>query len=155
MNFRQDEEISTATACVCGLHSTAFLIVKERCYNERSYFLIIIRMAIIVNLLLSALAVGIAAYLTPGVTIVSVWDAVVVAVVLALVNSTIGFVLRIIALPVSIVTLGLASFLVGILMIYLTDALVPGFGVADFWAALVFAVLLALVTSVLGVRKPA
>lgn len=112
-------------------------------------------MAIIVNILLSALAVGIAAYLTPGVTVVSVWDAVVVAVVLALVNATIGFALRIIALPVSIVTLGLASFLIGILMIYLTDALVPGFGVADFWAALIFAVLLALVSSVLGVRKPA
>jgi putative membrane protein len=111
-------------------------------------------MAIIINLVLSALAVGIAAYLTPGVTVGSPWDALVVAVVLALVNATVGYLLRVVAIPVNILTLGLVSFLIGILMIYLTDALVPGFSVANFWAAIIFAVLLALVSAVLGVRKP-
>jgi putative membrane protein len=106
-------------------------------------------MAILINILLSALAVAITAYLIPGVTIDGYMTAIVVAVVLAIVNSTIGPLLKIITLPLNILTLGMISLIINVLMVLLVARLVPGFSISGFWIALVFAVVLALVNMVL------
>jgi putative membrane protein len=42
---------------------------------------------------------------------------------------------KLLAFPVIIVTLGIALFFINILMLYVTDWVVPGFSIADFWAA--------------------
>lgn len=106
-------------------------------------------MAILINILLSALAVAITAYLIPSVTIDGYMTAIVVAVVLAIVNSTIGPLLKIITLPLNILTLGMISLIINVLMVLLVARLVPGFSISGFWIALVFAVVLALVNMVL------
>ena len=107
-------------------------------------------MNILINLLISALAVAIAAYITPGASVDGYLTAIVVAVVLAIVNSTIGPLLKILTLPLNILTLGLVSLIINVLMVLLVAKIVPGFGLDGFWTALVFAVILALVNMVLG-----
>lgn len=107
-------------------------------------------MSFFINLLLSALAVAIAAYITPGATVDGYVTALIVAIVLAIVNSTIGPILKTIALPLNILTLGLVSLIINILMVLLVAKIVPGFQLDGFWTALVFAVILALVNMVLG-----
>lgn len=106
-------------------------------------------MRILLNILISGIAVAIAAYLTPGAQVDGYMTAVIVAVVLAIVNSTIGPFLKVLTLPLNILTLGLVSLIINILMVLLVARLVPGFEISGFWIALVFAVVLALVNMVL------
>jgi putative membrane protein len=110
-------------------------------------------MNIILRILVAAIAVCIAAYLIPGVVITDYFTAIVVVVVLAIVNGFIGTALRIMTLPLNIISLGLVSFIIGVLMILLTDALVGGFSVGGIWGAILFSIVLSLVNLVFGVGK--
>lgn len=107
----------------------------------------------LINLVISGLAVAIAAYITPGVNISGLVTAIIVAVVLGLVNATIWAVLRFLAIPVNFLTLGLVSAIIGFLMILLTAQLVPGFEISNWMSGLVFAVLLWIISGILGVDK--
>lgn len=75
--------------------------------------------------------------------------AIIVAVVLAIVNSTIAPVFFILTLPLNILTLGLFSIVINTLMTLLVARIVPGFEISGFWIALIFAVVLALVNMVI------
>ncbi|MBP6910730.1 phage holin family protein [Patescibacteria group bacterium] len=110
-------------------------------------------MRIILGILVSAIAIVIAAYIVPGVQIDSFWTAVIVAIVLAVVNGLLGSLLRLLTLPVNILTLGLVSFIITVLMIMLVSSLVDGFDTGGFLATAVFAIVLALVNMVFGVDK--
>lgn len=96
---------------------------------------------------------AIAAYLVPGVIVDSYRTAIVVAIVLALVNGFIGSILRLLTLPLNILTLGLVSFIITVLMIMLVDSLVDGFETGGFLATAVFAIILSLVNMAFGVDK--
>jgi putative membrane protein len=106
-------------------------------------------MKILVHLLISAVAVYVAARLLPGVTLDGFGTAVVVAVVLGLVNALLRPLLLLLTLPLNLMTLGLFTFVVIGGLVELTSALVPGFHVANFWWALAFALTLSAVNSVL------
>lgn len=110
-------------------------------------------MKFLISLLLSALAVLAAAYLVPGVDIDGFVVALVVAVVLGLVNATIGLLLKLITAPLNWLTLGLISLIINVLMVLLVDSFIDGFSTNGFWAAAVFALVLAIIQSFLGVGK--
>lgn len=110
-------------------------------------------MKFLISLLLSALAVLAAAYLVPGVDIDGFVVALVVAVVLGLVNATIGLLLKMITAPLNWLTLGLISLIINVLMVLLVDSFIDGFSTNGFWAAAVFALVLAIIQSFLGVGK--
>lgn len=82
-------------------------------------------MNIVLNLLVSALAVVIAAYITPGVVVDGYFTAIIVAFALAIVNSTIGPFLKILTFPINIATLGLFSLIINILMVLLVAKIIP------------------------------
>lgn len=94
--------------------------------------------------LVGALAIGIAAYLVPGVA-VTLKGALIAAVVLGAFNIFIRPVLLILALPITILTLGLFSLLINALLVMLVAVIVPGFAVAGFWSAFLFAIVLSVV----------
>lgn len=104
-------------------------------------------MNILLNILVSAIAVLVTGRLLSGVTIDGFGTAVVVAVVLGLVNAVLGPVLFYLTLPLNVLTLGLFTFVLIAGLVMLTSALVPGFKVASWWWALGFAFVLALVNS--------
>jgi len=101
-------------------------------------------MKLILHWLVAAAAVGIAAYLVPGVT-VTLAGALIAAVVLAAINIFLRPALFILTLPITIVTLGLFSLVLNALFVMLASLVVPGFQVAGFWSALLFAVVLAII----------
>jgi putative membrane protein len=108
-----------------------------------------IGMRILVHLLISAVAVFVAARILPGVTVDGFGTALVVAVVLGLINISLRPLLLLLTLPLNILTLGLFTFVIIGGLVQLTSALVPGFHVASFWWALAFALTLSLINSLL------
>lgn len=101
------------------------------------------------NLLVGTLAVLIAAYLLPGVSVGGFWTAVVVAIVLGIVNILIKPILVILTLPITLLSLGLFMFVINAVLILLVAKLVPGFVVTGFWWALLFSLIVSVVNSFL------
>jgi putative membrane protein len=94
---------------------------------------------------LSAVSLLIVAYVVKGFDISGFGSALIAAVVIGLVNGTIGFFLKVVTFPLTILTLGLFWWVINALMLKLAAALVPGFKINGFFAALVGALVLSLV----------
>jgi putative membrane protein len=104
-------------------------------------------MNLILNILVSAVAVLVTGRLLTGVTVDGFGTAILVAVVLGIVNAVLGPILLFLTLPINVLTLGLFTFVIIAGLVMLVAAIVPGFKVASFWWALGFAFVLALVNS--------
>ncbi|MDO8803532.1 MAG: phage holin family protein [Elusimicrobiota bacterium] len=112
-------------------------------------------MKILLNILVSGLAVFVAARLLPGVTVAGFGTAIAVAVVLGIVSAFLAPALLLLTLPLNIMTLGLFTFVIIGGLVMLTARMVPGFQVASFWWALAFALLLSVINAIFhGVRLP-
>lgn len=105
-------------------------------------------MKLFITWFVGALAIGVTAYLLPGVSVDGVWTALVLAVVLGAINAFVKPVLFWLTLPLSVLTLGIFSFILNAILILGAAAVVPGFVVASFWWALGFSLVLALVQAV-------
>lgn len=103
----------------------------------------------IVHWIITAVAIGIAAYIIPGIEVTPV-GALVLVVVLAIINAFIKPVISLLTLPINVVTLGLFSLVVNALLVMLAGMIVPGFSVDGFWPAFFFAIVVALVSAVFG-----
>jgi len=101
------------------------------------------------NLVLSTVAVLAAAYIIQGVHVDGFLTALVVAIVLGLINTFVKPIVQVLTLPINFLTLGLFSLVITALMIMLADALIPGFTVTGFIPALLFGILLSLVSTIL------
>lgn len=110
-------------------------------------------MALLINILISGLAVYIASYLLPGVMLDGFGAAIIVGIVLGIVNTVVKPILVLLTLPITIVTLGLFAFVINALMVLLVDALIPGFSVASFWTAIIFSLVLSVVNWFLNSLK--
>jgi len=99
--------------------------------------------------IVSAIAIGIVAYLLPGVTVTPL-GAFILAVVLGIINLFIKPIIKLLTLPLTILTLGLFSLVINALLILLASAIMPNgqFTVSGFWSAFFFAILLSLVNAV-------
>jgi putative membrane protein len=104
---------------------------------------------LLLHWVLSAIAVWIVAHIVPGISVSGPTAALIAAAVIGLVNATLGLMLKIITFPLTILTLGLFWFVINALMLELAAALVNGFYVRGFVPALIGAVMLSLVSSVL------
>jgi putative membrane protein len=111
-------------------------------------------MHILLSILINTLAVLLTGYILPGIHIASFWTAVVVAIVLGIVNAVLRPLLFILTLPLNILTLGLFSFVIMGGLVYLVSAIVPGFTVDNFWWAILFAIIVALVNAFLNPLRP-
>ncbi len=88
-------------------------------------------------------------YLLSGVHIDTFWTAIVLAIVLAILNAIVKPVLIFLTLPITLVTLGLFLLVINAGIILLAAKVVNGFKVDGFWWALLFGLLLSIVTSVM------
>ena len=103
-------------------------------------------MKFLVQLIVSALAVIITSLLLPGVQINSVFTAILVAAVLALLNMVVKPLLVVLTIPITVFTLGFFLLIINAAIILLTSYIVPGFLVNGFWTALLFSIILSIVT---------
>lgn len=107
-------------------------------------------MGLLIRILISAVAVYLAARFVPGISISGgIGTALVVAIVLGLLNAFLKPILVLLTIPITIVTLGLFYLVINVVMVYLTDKLVDGFAVSGFIAALLFSLVVSVVTWVI------
>lgn len=102
-----------------------------------------------IRLLISALVAFGLSYLLPGVHIDSFVTALILALVLAVLNMLLKPIMVILTLPITIITFGLFLLVINAAIILLASKLVDGFKVDGFWWALLFSILLSVVTSIL------
>jgi putative membrane protein len=105
---------------------------------------------LLLNWVLSAIAVWIVAQLVHGISVRGPVAALIAALVIGFINATIGALLKILTFPITLLTLGLFWFVINALMLELASALLsPGFQVHGFFAAFVGAIVLSLVNLML------
>lgn len=107
-------------------------------------------MNFLIKILVTSLAVLFSAYLLPGVSVDNYTTAIIVAIVIALLNTFLKPILILLTIPVTVLTLGLFLLVINAFIILLVSELVKGFTVASFWWALLFSIILSLVTSLLN-----
>ena len=90
---------------------------------------------LLVHWVLSALCLLLVAHFVPGFFVRSFATAMIAAVVIGLVNATIGAFLKVITFPLTILTFGLFWLLINALMLKFAAVLVPGFEVRGLWPA--------------------
>ncbi len=114
-------------------------------------------MKLIIEILLMGLAMMIGAYIIPGVQVDGFLSAVIAALLIAIANATIGLILRIFTFPLNILTLGLISFIITVLMILLVDSWMSGFNTSGFFAAAILAIAVSIIKmlldSIFGLEK--
>ena len=103
----------------------------------------------VIKFLINGFVVYATAYLLSGVTVSSFKVALIVALVLAALNILIKPILLLLSLPVTILTLGLFTFVIDALMVILATKIVPGFSVDSFLTALVFSVVMTILSYIL------
>jgi putative membrane protein len=102
------------------------------------------------NIIISTIAVLITQWILPGVKVDDMMSAVLAAIVLAFLNSVVKPILTILTIPITVFTLGFFLLVLNALMIIFTSKLIDGFHVDGFWWALLFSLILSLVSSILN-----
>jgi len=107
-------------------------------------------MRMLLNWVLSAVAVWVVSQVVTGVYVSGWKTALIAALVIGFINATIGLLLKVLTFPLTLVTLGIFWLVINALMLELASALLsPGFQVHGFWAAFIGAIVLSLVNMVL------
>ena len=94
-------------------------------------------MSLIVRWFINALALMAVAYLYSGVQVSGIFQALIAALVLGLVNALIRPILVLLTLPVTILTLGLFIFIINAFLFWFVAEIVKGFTVSGFTGALI------------------
>ncbi len=92
--------------------------------------------------IINALALLLVANVVPGFHMESFFSALIAALALGLVNALVRPLLFVLTLPVTIVTLGLFTFVINALMLWLVSSMVKGFDITGFVPALLGAMVL-------------
>jgi putative membrane protein len=104
---------------------------------------------LIITWLLSAASLLVVAHLIPGFSVSSFGSALIGAIVIGFVNMTLGFILKVITLPLTILTFGLFLLVINALILQFAAAFVPGFSVQGFLQAFFGAIVLAVINMAL------
>ncbi|HEY4517410.1 MAG TPA: phage holin family protein [Candidatus Paceibacterota bacterium] len=101
---------------------------------------------IILKLFITAAALIAIANYVPGISVSGWYPAIIAAIILAVVNVTLKPILLILTLPLTILTLGLFSFVVNAALFWFVSSFVQGFSVAGFLPALIGAFIMSVVS---------
>lgn len=106
-------------------------------------------MTLLFNWLINAAALYVAATLIPGVVVEGTGALLLAALVIGLVNAVIRPILVFLTLPITVLTLGLFYFVLNGLMLYLAAALTPGFALSGLVSAILGALVVSIVATLL------
>ncbi|UOQ68053.1 phage holin family protein [Hymenobacter volaticus] len=105
-------------------------------------------MGFILKFLLTAVITYLLAAFLPGSHIGGFTDALLLVIVLGILNAVLKPILKLLGLPITILTLGLFLLVINAAIVMIADALLSGFAVDGFISALLFSVVLSVVTAV-------
>jgi len=117
---------------VPAYYLTWFLSLTGECPNQAAENCMTKMLA---HWVLSALCLLLVAHFVPGFFVRGFGTALIAAVVIGLVNGTIGILLKILTFPLTIVTFGIFWLLINALMLKFAAVFVPGFEVRGLWPA--------------------
>lgn len=103
-------------------------------------------MNFLLRILITTVNAFVLAHILP-IKLDSIFTALVLAVVLALLDAFVKPLLILLTLPATILTLGLFLFVINACIILIADHFVNGFKVETFWHALLFSILLSFLNS--------
>lgn len=103
----------------------------------------------LIELLILSVSVFIVSHFHPKIKIKSFGTAILVAIVLSIANLTLGYVLRLLALPLTVLTLGLFNFVIFGFLLWLTDMFLDNFEIKSFDATVIAAILIAVLNFLL------
>jgi putative membrane protein len=89
----------------------------------------------IIKLLTTALSIGLAAHVVPGIHVDNFMTLLIAAFLFGLLNAVVRPVLIILTLPITLLTLGLFLLVLNAVMLALVAWLLPGFSIASFGSA--------------------
>jgi len=98
----------------------------------------------VIRILITAGALFTGAWLLKGVTFRDFGQAILGAVVLAVLNATLGRILDFLSIPFTVITLGLFSLVVDAVILWITSRILKGFEISSAWYAFLLAVLMAI-----------
>jgi putative membrane protein len=104
---------------------------------------------LLVHWVLSALCLLAVAHLVPGFYVTGLSAALIAAVVIGLVNATIGALLKIVTFPLTILTFGIFWLLINALMLKFAALFVPGFEVRGLWPAFLGGIILSILNMII------
>lgn len=111
---------------------------------------------LLIHWVLSALAILAVAHLVQGFYVTDFLVALIAAVIIGLINGTVGFFLKVITFPLTILTLGIFLLVINAFMLKFASSILPGFRIDGFmpafWGALLLAILNMIIKSV--TKKP-
>lgn len=110
-------------------------------------------MQIIISVLLNALALIITAYIVPGFHLEAPQAAILAAIVLGVLNTFIKPLLLFLTFPINLMTLGLFTFVVNAVVLWLTDAIVGGLRIENFLMTILGAIVLSVVSTALSMLR--
>jgi putative membrane protein len=102
-------------------------------------------MRLIINWVLSAIALLVVTHIVPGIRVRGLTSALWAAAVIGFVNATLGILLKLLTLPLTILTLGIFWLVINAVMLEFATWFAPGFQVTGFWAAFWGAIALSLI----------
>ncbi len=99
---------------------------------------------------ISAFVIWIAAALVPGIDVSGgLWSYLWIALVFGLVNAFIGSIVRVLTIPITLITFGLFMLVINTAMFALTAAWTDALTITSFWSALFGSLLMSMVGSIL------
>lgn len=110
-------------------------------------------MNFLIKIIISTLSVLVASYILKGVQVDSFTTALIVAMVLGLLNVVLKPILFLLSLPAILFSFGLFLIVINVAIILIADRLIEGFHVNGFWWALLFSVVMWIVSSILNMIK--
>jgi len=106
-------------------------------------------MKILIHWFLSAVAVWLVSEIVPGFNVSSLGSALIAALVIGLVNATLGIFFKIVTFPLTVMTLGLFWLIINGIMLLVAAKFVPGFAIDGFITAFIGAIVLSILNMVL------
>jgi len=103
-------------------------------------------MKLIIRLAINVFTLLVVEYLVPGFILTDYRAAIAAAIVIGVVNSFIKPIVHLIALPISILTFGIAAFFINVLLLWGASIMVPGFEIVSFTTAIIASIVLTLVS---------
>lgn len=104
-------------------------------------------MKFLLKLLITAVNAFVLAHILPGIEIDTIYVAVLIAFVLAILDATIKPLLILLTFPVTILTLGMFLFVINACIVLAAEYVIDGFRVDGFWSAVLFSIILSFFNS--------
>ena len=135
---------------IAGRHSRLRVAEGNNVKNNKLFNISEKFMKLLLKWLIATCAIIVSAYLIPGITVASFWTALWLAFFLSIINIILKPILIILTLPVNILTLGLFTLVINASLILLASSVIKGFEVSGFWVAMLFSIVLSVVSYIIN-----